>query len=283
VSGLAAVLLAATAAAPALPTFESVVETVRLDVSVMEGGRPVRFLRAENFEVEDEGVRQRIELIGQEATAVHAVLTLDTSQSVEGPRLARLKTAAHAFVRALRADDALTFVTFAECVDVAVVGSRDRAEAHAAIDRATTRGTTGLHDAALAALTLADPALGRPLVLVFSDGQDAGSTLSDDRVAELARDSEAVIHAVLPPGSPPSAFLSTITDETGGRIWLPRESDSLDQVFVQALDEFRSRYRLRFEPAGRERKEWHRLKVRLTGARGRVRARPGYRPRKGGP
>jgi len=231
--------------------------------------------------VQDEGVPQRVELLGQEETAIHAVLALDTSQSVEGARLARLKEAAHAFVDALRPDDALSILTFAECADLSLVGSRDRTAAHAAIDAAATRRTTGLHDATLAALSLADPELGRPLVLLFSDGQDVGSFLGADRVTATARDSEAVVHAVLPPGALASEFLTALAEETGGRVWPTRDPARLDEVFLQALDEFRSRYRLRYEPEGVARPGWHRIRVRLKdGARGVVRARPGYRQRR---
>jgi VWFA-related protein len=264
----------------ALPSFASVVETVRLDVSVTRDGRPVKSLRAESFRVEDEGVSQPVELLGQEETAVHAVLALDTSQSVEGARLLRLQEAAHAVVNALRPEDTLSILTFAECAELSLVGSRDRAAAHAAIDRATTRRTTGLYDATLAAFGLADPALGRPLVLLFSDGQDVGSFMSAERVRDRARDSDAVLHAILPPGSPPAAFLTAVAEETGGRVWTAPSDDRLDDVFLQALEEFRSRYRLRYELVGAEKPGWHRIRVRLVnGASGVVRARPGYRPR----
>jgi VWFA-related protein len=267
-----------------MPTFASAVETVRLDVSVTRDGRPVKSLRAESFRVEDEGVSQPVELLGQEETAIHAVLALDTSQSVEGARLRRLQEAAHAFVNALRPDDALSILTFAECADLSLVGSRDRAAAHAAIDRAATRRTTGLYDATLAALGLADPALGRPLVLLFSDGEDVGSFMSADRVRDRVRDSDAVLHAILPPGSPPAAFLSAMADETGGRVWAAPSDDRLDDLFLQALEEFRSRYCLRYELMGARKPGWHRIRVRLVnGVSGVVRARPGYRPRSPSP
>jgi VWFA-related protein len=278
VSTLLALWAVALAAAAGRPTFETTVENVRLDVSVTEDGLPVRTLRAENFEVEDDGVRQDIELVGQDATAIHAVLALDTSQSVQGARLERLKTGAHAFVEALRDGDALSILTFSECTDLSLVGSRDRREAHAAIERASARQTTGLHDAAIAALALADPALGRPLVLVFSDGQDVGSFMDEASVTELARTSDAVVQAVLPPAAAGSPFLTALTDETGGRVWSTGTADDLDGVFLKVLDEFRSRYRLRYVPQGVKTGGWHRIKVRLVGAaRHKVRARPGYR------
>jgi Ca-activated chloride channel homolog len=273
-------LLALPAAGAERARFSTSVEVVRVDVSVLSGGRPVRDLKADNFDVWDEGVRQQVEVVGQEATAIHAVLALDTSQSVEGLRLQRLKRAAHAFVDALRADDSFSLITFAECASLSVVGSRNREEAHAAIDQAFTRRTTGLRDAVVAALAVADPRLGRPLVLVFSDGQDVGSFLDESAVMALANDSDAVVDAILPPGSVESPFLTELADVTGGRTAYVFEEDKVDQAFLESLDEFRSRYRLRYEPRDVPRPGWHRLKVRVVNAgHARVRARLGYRRR----
>jgi VWFA-related protein len=262
---------------PDPPTFSAAVEVVRLDVSVTREGLPVKDLQASDFEVLDDGVRQAVQLVAQDETSVHATLALDTSSSVAGEKLSELKAAAHRFVDALRPDDTLSLLTFSECIDLVIVHSRSREEAHAAIGLARTRNTTSLRDASLAALTLADPSSGRPLVLVFSDGQDVGSWLPAGSVMELARESEAVVHAVVPSAEDAPGFLQDLTGETGGRIWHAGEGDALGDLFVRALEEFRGRYRLQFEPQGVKGEGWHRLQVRLKSARGgRVYARRGY-------
>jgi Ca-activated chloride channel family protein len=265
-----------------VPTFGSAIEVVRLDVSVTRDGAPVLGLTAADFEVKDEGTLQRAELVVRDDATIHAILALDTSSSVAGEKLSQLKAAAHRFVDALRPDDTLSLLTFSESIDLAVVQSRDRQEAHAAIELARTKLTTSLHDACLASLTLADPALGRPLVLVFSDGQDVGSWTSSERVLELARESEAVVHAVVSTTADSPGVLRDLTGETGGRTWQAADGDRLGDVFLSALEEFRSRYRLQYEPQGVKRDGWHRLQVRLKHADGRVYARRGYLHRGGG-
>jgi VWFA-related protein len=276
-------LLLATNGAPAqVLTFGSAIEVVRLDVSVTRDGAPVLGLTAADFEVKDEGTRQKAELVVQDNATIHAILALDTSSSVAGEKLSQLKAAAHRFVDALRPDDTLSLLTFSESIDLAVVQSRDRREAHAAIELARTKLTTSLHDACLASLTLADPALGRPLVLVFSDGQDVGSWTGAERVLELARESEAVVHAVVPAASDSPGVLHELTGETGGRVWVAEEGEKLGDVFLSALEEFRSRYRLQFEPQGVKPGGWHRLQVQLRQGGGRVYARRGYLHRAGG-
>jgi len=275
-----ALMLAATAGtATDLPTFSTAVEVVRLDVSVARDGLPVKNLQASDFEVEDDGVRQAVQLVAQDETSVHATLALDTSSSVAGEKLSELKAAAHRFVDALRPDDALSLLTFSECIDLVIAQGRTREDAHASIELARSRTTTSLHDASLAALTLADPSAGRPLVLLFSDGQDVGSWVASERVVELARESEVVVHAVVPLAPSAQAvpgFLQELTGETGGRIWYAGGGEGLGDLFVRALEEFRGRYRLQFEPQGVKPGGWHRLQVRLRSGKGRVYARRGY-------
>jgi VWFA-related protein len=280
VNPLLSLLLAVNEPAAAkLPSFSSGIEVVRLDVSVTRDGVPVKDLAASDFEVFDEGVQQKLELIGQEETAIHAVLALDTSQSVAGQELADLKAAAHLFVNALGPEDSLSLLTFSECTDLAIVSSKNREEAHAAIELATARRTTSLRDATLAALTLADPTLGRPLVLVFTDGQDVGSWIPAERVIDQAKESEVVVHAVAPTTEGSIGFIQQLTDTTGGRIWLTPEGDKLANVFLRALEEFRSRYRIQYEPDGVKPTGWHRVRVRLKQVDGKVRVRPGYQRR----
>jgi tight adherence protein B len=276
---LALVLAVEGAPRPKVPVFSAATESVRLDVSVTRDGVPVRGLTVANFAVEDEGVRQTLELVDLEDAAIHTLLALDTSSSVAGPELARLKSAAHLFVDALRQGDALSLLTFAECSNLSLAGSQSRQEAHAAIEIASTRQTTSLYDALLAALALADPWQGRPLVLVFSDGQDVGSWTAADRVLEVARESEVVVHAVMPGGRPVPLFLEQLAESTGGHVWPVGGDAPLAEVFLKVLEEFRGRYRLRYEPAGVKPGGWHRLKVELKDAKGKVRARPGYRHR----
>jgi VWFA-related protein len=269
-------LAASQASKSDLPTFAMALDVVRVDVSVTRDDVPVKGLTASSFEVLDDGVRQKVELVGQENLALHTVLLLDTSQSVAGPMLARLKAAAHQFVDTLRPDDALSLITFSECTDLAVTASRDRRAAHEALELAGTRLTTSLNDAALAALVVADPAQGRPLVLFFSDGEDVGSWTPAEKVLRLAKESEVVVHTVTPTDQAVPAFIQELTDATGGRIWRATEGSGLGSVFVNALEEFRNRYRLQYEPEGVKQAGWHKLEVRLKRTGGKVRARPGY-------
>jgi VWFA-related protein len=274
VRGALALLLLAPLQAPRPPTFAVGVENVNVDLLVTRGGRAVEDLRARDFALSDNGVLQRVEVLERSTTAVDAVLVLDVSSSVRGERLAALRRAAHAFVDALWPTDSITLLAFATDLRLVARAGAPRPEVHAAIDRLEGAGATTLVDAAYAGLLLTDPRRGRPLVVVFSDGVDHGSWLVPEAALSTARASDAVIHYVEMEGA--LTFLEPLANATGGHGWSARRPDGLRGAFIEALEEFKSRYRLRYEPLGVPREGWHELEVRLVGRKGKVRARPGY-------
>jgi VWFA-related protein len=75
------------------------------------------------------------------------------------------------------------------------------------------------------------------------------------------------------------AVLTALANETGGDVWRADDDAALGQAFATALAEIRSRYVLRFDPAGGRSGEWRDVKVRVKNGRGDVRARKGYRVR----
>jgi VWFA-related protein len=258
-----------------VPTFAVGVRNVNLDVLVTRGGRPIAGLSAKDFIVTDNGVRQEVEIVAHEDTAVDAILALDTSASVSGKRLVALQLAAHAFVDALWPTDSITLIGFATSLRLAASAGVTRAATHVAIDEFRGSGSTSLIDAIYASLLTSDPRRGRPLVLVFSDGLERGSWLTPEAVRAVARSTDAVIDYVSV-GDEPRLFLEDVAEDTGGRGWSARSDRDLREAFVTALEDFKSRYRLRYEPRGVSLPGWHALSVKLDGAKGQVRARRGY-------
>lgn len=290
--------------------FPAQVEVVRLDVAVTRKGRPVSGLGAGDFEVREDGVLQEIQSVGWGEEPIEVLLALDTSGSVAGPRLERLKAAAGSLFEHLRRGDCVRIVTFGGGVRLAEGGCLDTGSAGAAIQGAVGFGGTRLHDGLYAALALAGGQMGLPIVVVLTDGQDTSSWLSSEAVLLAARALPATVHVVvaadsrgfrfstpdwhergpiavdgdLSPvvrgGTPP--FLERIASETGGRVF-PTAAGGLEEAFGRVLEEIRGRYVLRYEPKGMPRPGWHRLQVKLKSDRGDVLARRGYLAAKGAP
>ncbi len=263
-----------------IPVFSSGTEVVRVDVAVLRDGRPVPGLQPADFEVRDNGVVQAVEVVsdsgGGPGKPIDAVLALDVSDSVRGERLSQLKAAAHAFVDMLRPEDSFALLTFSTGVRLAVSPSDSRARAHEVIEATRAQLTTALYDAAFAAIVVPDPSRGRPLALVLSDGEDRGSWLKGDQVLRAAEGSELVVHVVFtrPTGSQP-AFLSDLAATTGGQQWRA-DYGQLREVLLSAVEEFRSRYSLRYERKGVKRAGWHDLEIRVRRPGLKVRSRSGY-------
>jgi VWFA-related protein len=235
--------VAATAAAqtpsssPAIrpPTFAAGVASVRLDVYAAREGQPLAGLTGDDFVVLDDGVPQKVE-VESSGGPVHAILLLDTSGSVAGERLEHLKTAAHAFVNGLGPDDQATLLTFSHEVRLAGASSAggNRAELHRALDAARAGGGTALHDALYAALQFADPARGRAVVLVFSDGDDRLSWLDAEHLRQAARRSEASVYAVAladAPVAPSSTSVAYLPDASRQNYRRPGEQDRPANAF----------------------------------------------------
>jgi Ca-activated chloride channel homolog len=257
-------------------TFTSATEVVRVDVSVVRDGKPLEGLTASDFEVRDNGVLQSLEIVGDAGKHVDAVLALDVSSSVAGEPLRQLKAAAHAFVDVLRPEDRLSLLTFSSRVQLVVSPEDSRERAHQVIDATQAQLTTALHDAAYAAVVTADPTRGRPLALIFSDGEDHGSWLKPEQVLRAAEASELVVHAVVSRRvDTEMAFLSELVVTTGGEEWRA-DFGELREALLSALEEFRSRYTLRYERTGVFPAEWHELEVRVRRPGVQVRARRGY-------
>lgn len=262
--------------APQTPPFKSGIEAVRVDALVTRQGSPVLGLTPADFEVFDNGVRQRIDQSAFEDVPINLVIALDTSSSLEGERARHLRSAGLAALDRLRTNDRAAVVTFSHGILVPAGVTHDLATVRRALDGPLPSGDTSLVDAAMTALVLADSQPGRSLLLIFTDRLEVSSYLKPKAVLDATRRSEAVIYAVTLESSGNHEFLRDLTDAGAGEVFGISSSRDLEEAFTTVLDQFRSRYLFSFTPSGVERHGWHRLEVRVKGRDLKVKARPGY-------
>jgi Ca-activated chloride channel family protein len=287
------------------PRFRISAEGVLVDVQVREGARPVPDLTAADFELRDSGVVQKIQAVSFEDVPLSLLLALDVSTSVRGDALDRLKQAARAAAAALGKDDQAAVLTFSEQIGLKTGWTRDRAVLDGAIDSLTASGATALRDGIFTALSMRNDAIGRTLLVVFSDGEDTSSWLEPPEVMQAARDTDIVVYGVTPrrlleasdgadakllarqraaltrrfdsaPTLFPQVLLERITEETGGEILYVSQSRDLPAAFARIVGEFKSRYLLSYTPTGVPAKGWHPLTVKVKRRNVTVRARSGY-------
>jgi VWFA-related protein len=255
------------------PVFRAGVDVVELDVSVMRGRVPVAGLTVGDFFVLDNGTPQVLLSATMHAQPLRVTLVMDVSTSVIGERLKNLIRAGEGLVARLEPTEQASLITFSHRVARPIAMDRPSYELHAAVSALSGGGTTAMRDAVDLALTLEAEQRTRSLILVFSDGVDTASWISESELLESARRSNSVIHAVR---VEPDTFLDRLAETSGGRAWPIGSDQELEHVFQQILGEMRSRYLLTYSPAQTPASGWHRLDVSMKGVRGEVRARPGY-------
>ena len=109
-------------------------------------------------------------------------MVLDSSGSVRGERLRALKAGALTVIDRLRPRDRAALVSFSHRLDLRAALTGDTATLRRSVATLDADGSTALRDAAFAALALRTAEATRTLVLLFSDGLDTSSILSEDRV-----------------------------------------------------------------------------------------------------
>jgi VWFA-related protein len=275
---LAAGMLA-TPSAVQQPTFTAKVEGVRVDVMVVDGSRkPFRGLAPDDFEIRDNGILQKVDVISFGEVPLSVTLAFDLSESVAGTRLGQLQNSLRGLADALEPRDESAFLTFDRAVSLRCPMSANVSCVRTALDSLVPTGQTALVDGAFSGMVVGESEVGRSLLMVFSDGMDTASYMSPALVLDAARQSDVVAYAVTTGGIKPK-FIEDLAEITGGRVLEAKQDTDLSPTFRAVLDEFRYRYLVTYTPTGVTREGWHRLEVRVKRPGARVRARPGYQGR----
>src|SRR5213076_2231678 len=154
----------------------------------------------------------------------------------------------------------------------------DRPAQLAAVNALTPWGTTGLHDAVIAAIESIQSSKGRRALVLLSDGSDRYSGASAAAALDRARRSDVMIYPVTLGRTQPPLFTQLAT-LTGGRSFHPRDAAEADTAMRAIANELRHQYLLGYTPsapivAGAN--EWRSIDVRVNRPSVTVRARDGY-------
>lgn len=268
--------------------FRAQTALVRLDVLATKRGVPVQGLGKADFAIDDNGVPQVIDTVLSASVPLHLCLVLDRSQSVDGRPFANLKRAVQSIAVGLASEDRVSLIGFGARVTLLARATNSPATIASAIDRLRAEGGSSLRDALFAATRLCTGGNQRSAVLVFSDGRDTTSWLTEPMLGDALSRSSVVIYAITVEGEqstgnvwahaarkPGYEFLRHVSTSTGGRLVRARRVE-LDAAADSVLAELRARYLISYYPRGVPSAGYHKIKVSLTHRRGDVSVRRGY-------
>jgi VWFA-related protein len=253
-------------------------------------GSVVSTLGERDFEVDEDGIPQHIQLFKNEDIPVTAGLVVDHSTSM-WPKMAEVIAAARAFVRSSNREDEMFVVNFNENVSLglpATVRFSDRtAELEQAILQTGTRGMTALYDAIFKGLEEVQAgSREKKVLIVVSDGGDNASRHSLEQVMKLAEESSAVIYTIgvfdESDQEKNPAVLKRLANATGGETFVPVELDEVVAICERIARDIRHQYTIGYVPINRSRDGDFRHIRLIARAKGQgklsVRTRSGYIP-----
>ena len=238
----------------------SEVTLVGLLASVLDkDGRPALDLKPDQFEVYEEGVKQKIEVFEPETQQpLDLALMIDSSLSETNGLLVEADAASRFIQRLVRPADRLSVFQFADAVTQLAPFSSNVPFLQAALRRISPGDGTALYDAVyLGSEALARNAGGRRRAIVLVT--DAGETTSradfeTARRAALRADAllyTIVLRVVKSENGRNTAgehALETIADSTGGATYFPDEVSQLNEMFDRIDRELRTQYRIAYYP-----------------------------------
>ncbi|MCU0231165.1 MAG: VWA domain-containing protein [Acidobacteria bacterium] len=260
-------------------------------------GRLVPDLNAAEVAVRDQGKPVRFERFRRAGPPLDVALVFDTSNSMQGDRLADAQRAALAFLDALPPQDHVVVLDFGEDVRVSAPLSGDREAARTAVAAFGAAGGTALYDAVYEAAKAlaAGRSDARRVMVVLSDGRDEASSglepgsfhtleeairqahLKDAALFTLGIGSALKRDTDFTGRMTTEEVLSRLAGSTGGRYLPVERSRNLADAYRDVLEELRQRYDLAFTPAPRKPGEsWRTLEVTTTRPGVTIRAREGY-------
>ena len=220
----------------------------QIELTLRDTNRGFVDVGAEDLQVFEDGVEQKIEGFEEALTPVSVILALDGSGSMR-KSVAGVKNAAQAFVNALPEKDSLGILQFADSATLVQDLSKDRKHALEAVGDYTANGGTALYDALMMSLNRLRHIDGRRVVVVLTDGVDEndpgtapGSVHKLDDVLAAVRDTGTTVFAIGLGTKVDHTILDNLASISGGESYFPEDVTTLDVNYHRILENLRRRY-----------------------------------------
>jgi len=267
---------------------------VRLPISAKQDKKFMPGLTVNNFEVFEDGKRQKIEkFIAPSQLPLNIALLIDTSNSVK-LKLPFEKEAGEDFVATVttyRRKDKILLTSFDSDVELHQDFTDNQEQLIHALRKLKAGGYTKLYDGVyriieekMANLQGTDA---RRIIVVLSDGEDTASERTLRDAIEMAQRYDVTIFGIstknfkgVDSGMVDNADdkeLRRLCEDTGGQVFLPSQKIELFKSFTQVAQDLRQEYVLFYTPTNQAKANKRReIKVKLVGVDGRLYHKQGY-------
>jgi VWFA-related protein len=254
-----------------------------LEFTAMDTQSQYLEIAKEDLVVFEDGVEQKVETFHEATSPVSMVLVLDSSGSMKRAT-EQVIAAAASFVEALRPEDSLGTLTFADKVDVAHAITTNRVNSLETLAAYKAEGGTALYDALCDAMLMLKGLKGRRAVVVLTDGRDEdnpgtgpGSNRTWEDVLRLMQDQDVTM---FPVGLGPridADRLTLLATFTGGEAYFPQQVEELRTQFERVTENLRHRYVVGYTSTNSARDgKWRAVDIRTRQAGIRINSRKGY-------
>ena len=184
----------------------------------------------------------------------HAVaLVMDHSGSMGETRARAVQDAAEDLIAKKKGEDALAFVKYDGSVLVEVPLTTDAGSLRSGLRKVGLSGFGGLTaigNGIQAGINqvASSPTAERKAVIIFTDGLDNSSTVSQDSVVAMARRANVIICAVDFGENTNPDYLKAVAEQTGGSYYKIYQTSEFDLVFEDIYRRLRNYYLIEFSP-----------------------------------
>ncbi len=277
-------------ATPPIKSDEEVaVKLQQLYVSVESEGRRRLDLKRDEFEVSDNGRRQRLETFESGDVPFTAVLMVDTSYSMRGDKLGLALRGVNSFVKNIGENDQTKLLLFSDRLLYEAPFTAVGSVLTLGLDTVAAEGGTALNDFLYVALKRLESRQGRRVIVLLSDGVDVESALSVEHVRWLANQIQPVIYwlrldAHIPTTKERRSMwrlpkehveemqqLERLVAESGGRVQPIEQMQDVEGAFQDILSELRDQYVIGYASTGEKGRHEVRVKLKRPGMTARAR------------
>ncbi len=243
-------------------------------------------LKAEQFNLLEDQVPQKIISFGMEQVPFVAAILLDLSGSM-GNKMSLARSACARFADGIRVGDSIAIYSFNKDKVKLMQDFSEVKDIDPIVWDTDPDGETPLYDA----VVTASEALGKRIeqrraILIISDGADTKSKASFDQAIRAASLANVMIYAVDmseaafgrgPAKDIGSQVLKDFSLKTGGRFFPSPGGSKLRDAFTEAVDELRNQYTLVYEPTNDKLDgKWRTIELTAKSSMHKVRTRQGY-------